>query len=160
MVAGDESVIQAQALQFALLATAVAALVPVALKRIFLTPVRRNWGGKRQPQTKPKARSRGRVLLDAPLADGMPLCDVLSGGSFPIIGLVVCLLYTLRFHFASTVHVEGPLCNTGGVDTPQFMPSISAAIGDHAPQVSAFLRAWGRRGCAWHVTARARRGCC
>ena len=128
----DSPATTAEHVQFAAFAVIVAAAIPLLLRRIFITPIRRRFPAT--PNTGRFATGSRAAVHEAHLADGSPMGDVLTGGSAPVIGLILCLLYTLRFNFHSTVRVEGPLCNPGDQPTPQFMPSISASIGDHAPQ--------------------------
>eukprot|EP00937_MAST-01D_sp_MAST-1D-sp2_P002384 g2384.t1 len=107
-------------------AVAVYAIIHMA----FVRSLRRRFPAKERMAQRPSPGS----LLDVAYTDGLLGNDVITGTVAPVAGMVVCLLFTLRFNFYSTVRVEGRYCNPGGVQTPQFMPSISASIGDHAPQ--------------------------
>ena len=117
---------------FGLLMLCVVALIAKLLHRSCILRVRARFpllAADSHAAFPASAASLAAHISSAPLAE----CYSLLGAIAPTAGLTVCLLLTLRYNYAATIAVRGAPC-PAGVAVPQFMPSISATIGDNAPQ--------------------------
>ena len=56
------------------------------------------------------------------------------GAAAPLIGLFLCLAISLRYNFKSVTDVHSASCKIRSTKPINFLPSISASIGDHTPQ--------------------------
>jgi hypothetical protein len=72
------------------------------------------------------------IVMDLPFHSKVHGSAGIIGAGGPLVGLFLCLALSLRYNFATTTMTTDDAC-TGKIQE-NFMPSISAAIGDHVPQ--------------------------
>jgi len=118
---------------FGLLMLCVVALIAKLLHRSCIQRVRARFpllAADSHAAFPASAASLAAHISSAPLAE----CYSLLGAIAPTAGLIVCLLLTLRYNYAATIAVHGAPCPPPPAVVPQLVPSISATIGDNAPQ--------------------------
>jgi hypothetical protein len=79
------------------------------------------------------ARSHESVAFSLPFGDTIAITAIAAIGA-----MFLCLVLSLRYNFHSVTATAGGACtarNKMGSPAINFWPSISAAIGDHTPQV-------------------------